>query len=115
MGSLNIRLDMSTIMIGSMAIGVVVDDTVHVIYNFNKYYDQTGNMHQAIRDTLLGTGRALLLTSLILSSGFFILIVSSLSLLNVFGILTDVTIIFALLADLMLAPALIVLVKRNEI
>ncbi len=115
MGSLNIRLDMSTIMIGSMAIGVVVDDTVHVIYNFNKYYEQTGNVHQAIRDTLLGTGRALLLTSLILSSGFFILIVSSLSLLNIFGILTGVTIIFALLADLILAPALIVLVKRNEI
>ena len=62
---------------------------------------------------MLGTGRALLLTSLILSNGFFILIVSSLSLLTVFGVLTGVTIIFALLADLILAPALIVLLKRN--
>ncbi len=115
MGVLDIRLDMSTIMIGSMAIGVIVDDTVHFIYNFRKYYERTGNVHQAIRDTLLGTGRALLLTSLILCNGFFILIVSSLSLLSVFGMLTGVTIIFALLADLILAPALIVLVNRNEI
>jgi uncharacterized protein len=115
MGALSIRLDMSTIMIGSIAIGVVVDDTVHFLYNFKKYYQRLGDTHAAIKETMLGTGRALLLTSLILSSGFFILTVSSLSLLSVFGVLTGITILLALLADFLLAPALIVLVVPRRI
>ena len=62
---------------------------------------------------MLGTGRALLLTSLILSSGFFILMTASLSLLIVFGFLTGLTIIFALLADFFVNPALMVLVTGH--
>ena len=107
MGASGVDLDMSTIMIGSIAIGIVVDDTVHFLYNFNKYYRMTGDVTKAVAETMLGTGRALLMTSIILSSGFFILLVSSLSLLKVFGVLTGITIILALLADFLLVPALI--------
>ena len=96
-------------MIGSIAIGIVVDDTLHFMYNFGKYYDETGNASFAIEKTMLGTGRALLLTSVILSSGFFILMTASLSLLIVFGFLTGITIIFALLADFIVNPALMFL------
>ena len=113
MGALGIRLDMSTIMIGSIAIGIVVDDTLHFMYNFRKYYERSGDTAWAIRKTMLGTGRALLLTSLILSSGFFILMTASLSLLVVFGLLTGLTIIFALLADFLVNPALMVLVTAK--
>ena len=60
-------------MIGSIAIGIVVDDTLHFMYNFRKYFDQTGDASFSIEKTMLGTGRALLLTSVILSAGFFIL------------------------------------------
>ena len=109
MGGFRIKLDMSTIMIGSIAIGIVVDDTLHFMYNFGKYYDETGNASFAIEKTMLGTGRALLLTSVILSSGFFILMTASLSLLIVFGFLTGITIIFALLADFIVNPALMFL------
>ncbi|MCP3951934.1 MAG: MMPL family transporter, partial [Desulfobacterales bacterium] len=110
MGLFSIKIDMSTIMIGSIAIGIVVDDTLHFMYNFRKYFEDSGDASLAIRKTMLGTGRALLLTSLILSSGFFILITASLSLLVVFGFLTGLTIIFALLADFFVNPALMVLV-----
>lgn len=114
MGATGVHLDMSTIMIGSIAIGIVVDDTVHFLYNFNKYYEKTGSVTDAVAETMLGTGRALLMTSIILSSGFFILLVSSLSLLNVFGILTGITIILALLADFLLVPALLRLVIKDD-
>ena len=107
MGASGIHLDMSTVMIGSIAIGIVVDDTVHFLYNFNKYYKRTGVVSEAVVETMLGTGRALLMTSIILSAGFFILLVSSISLLRVFGVLTGLTILFALLADFLLVPALI--------
>jgi predicted RND superfamily exporter protein len=114
MGASGIHLDMSTIMIGSIAIGIVVDDTVHFLYNFNKYYQKTGIVADAVAETMLGTGRALLMTSIILSSGFFILLVSSLSLLKLFGILTGVTIVLALLADFLLVPALLRLAIKDH-
>ena len=110
MGLFAIKIDMSTIMIGSIAIGIVVDDTLHFMYNFRKFYEDGADAAGAIRKTMLGTGRALLLTSLILSSGFFILMTASLPLLIVFGFLTGLTIIFALLADFFVNPALMVLV-----
>ena len=113
MGLFQIKIDMSTIMIGSIAIGIVVDDTLHFMYNFRKYYEDSGDPAWAIRKTMLGTGRALLLTSLILSSGFFILMTASLSLLIVFGFLTGLTIIIALLADFFVNPALMVLVTGH--
>ncbi len=114
MGAFKIKLDMSTIMIGSIAIGIVVDDTLHFMYNFRKYYDATGNPAIAIEKTMLGTGRALLLTSVILSSGFFILMTASLPLLIMFGFLTGLTIIFALLADFIVNPALMILVTDHK-
>lgn len=115
MGAFKISLDMSTIMIGSIAIGIVVDDTLHFMYNFTKYYDQTKDASFAIKKTMLGTGRALLITSLILCAGFFILMTASLYLLKVFGALTGITIIFALLADFVLNPALMILVTKKRV
>ncbi len=114
MGAFKINLDMSSVMIGSIAIGIVVDDTLHFMYNFRKYYEETGDVHHAIKTTMLGTGRALLLTSMILSTGFFILMTASLSSLVVFGALTGLTIIFALLADFIVNPALMILVTKSE-
>ena len=109
MGLLNIPLDINSLMIGSIAIGIVVDDTVHFIYNFQKYYERTANPYKAVRETLLGTGRALLITSLVLCTGFFILMFASLNHLVNFGFFTGITILIALAADFFLMPAIMVL------
>ncbi len=109
MGLLNVPLDINSLMIGSIAIGIVVDDTVHFIYNFQKYYERTANPYEAVRETLLGTGRALLITSLVLCTGFFILMFASLNHLVNFGFFTGITILIALAADFFLMPAIMVL------
>jgi predicted RND superfamily exporter protein len=113
MGLTDTPLDLNSIMIGSIALGVVVDDTVHFMYNFQKYYTQTSDPHLAVRETLLGTGRALLITSLVLSTGFFILMFASLNHLIRFGFFTGMTILIALLADFLLVPAMMVLIRRR--
>ncbi len=116
MGLLNIPLDINSLMIGSIAIGIVVDDTVHFIYNFQKYYERTSNPYEAVRETLLGTGRALLITSLVLCTGFFILMFASLNHLVNFGFFTGITILIALAADFFLLPAILVMMnlpRRN--
>lgn len=111
MGLLNIPLDINSLMIGSIAIGIVVDDTVHFIYNFQKYYERTTSSREAVRETLLGTGRALLITSLVLCTGFFILMFASLNHLVNFGFFTGITILIALVADFFLLPAILLLMN----
>jgi len=114
MGWMEIPLDINSLMIGSIALGVVVDDTVHFMYNFQKYYDKRPQAAYAIRKTLTGTGRALLITSLVLCTGFFILMTASLNHLVRFGLFTGTTILFALIADFLLAPALMTMIKRQK-
>jgi predicted RND superfamily exporter protein len=109
-----IPLDINSLFIGSIAIGLVVDDTIHFVYNFRKYLDETGSPQSAIRETFLGTGRALLMTSIILSMHFFVLLSASLKHSSNFGLFTGIVIIFALLSDFLLAPALLLLATKNK-
>ncbi len=107
MGIAHIPLDMATILIGSIVLGLVVDDTIHFLHHFRKAYDQTGDVLSAVRETLHTTGRALVITSLVLSGGFFIYTASFL-LSNIrFGLLAGCAVLFALAADFFLVPALL--------
>ena len=112
MGWAGIPLDTFTLMVGSIAIGLAVDDTIHFLHNFRRYYARSGDVPEAVRATLASTGQALLFTSLVLSSGFFLYMLASMNNLFYFGLLTGFTIIVAFLADLILAPALMALVIR---
>lgn len=114
MGLLNIPLDINSLMIASIAIGIVVDDTVHFIYNFQKYYDRTLDPEIAVRETLLGAGRALLITSLVLCTGFFILMAASLHHLVNFGFFTGITILIALVADFILMPVIMIYMHPRQ-
>ena len=110
MGWTGMPLDSLTMLIGSIAIGLAVDDTIHFMHNFRRYYAKSGDVETAVRETLMTTGQALLFTSLVLSSGFFLYWFATMLLLHNFGLLTAFTIIAAFLADVLLAPALMVLV-----
>ncbi len=115
MGLIGIPLDSVTIMIGSIAIGLVVDNTVHFLYNFQKYHQRRKDPYEAVKQTMLGTGRALMITSFVLSAGFFALMFASLNNMIRFGLFTGLTIVLALLADFLLLPALMVLVSKSEL
>ncbi len=114
MGLFNVPLTMNTLLIGSIALGLVVDDTVHFMYNFFKFYTITQSTRRAVQETLLGTGRALVITSFVLAVGFFVLIFASLNHLVRFGFFTGMAILIALLADFLVAPALMVWVTGNK-
>lgn len=114
MGWMGLSLDAFTLMIGGIALGLAVDDTIHFMHNFRRYYERTGDLSAAVRETLSTTGQALLFTSLVLSTGFFIYSFASLANLVQFGLLTGVTILTAFLADLFLAPALLCLTLERR-
>jgi predicted RND superfamily exporter protein len=99
-------------MVGSIAIGLAVDDTIHFLHNFRRCYGRSGDVAASVHATLASTGEAMLFTSLVLSGGFFLFCLSSMTNLVNFGLLTGFTIITAFLADLLLSPALLTLVLR---
>jgi len=107
-------LDMFTMLVGSIAIGLAVDDTIHFMHNFRRYHQQCGDPHEAVRRTLTTTGRAMLTTSIVLSIGFFVYMFAYMNNMFNFGLLVGLAIVIALLADFFLAPALMVLMVRRS-
>lgn len=106
-----IPLNMFTMLVGSIAIGLAVDDTIHFMHNFRRYYARSGDVRAAVYRTLHTTGRAMLVTSLVLAAGFYIFIFAEMRNVAQFGFLTGSAILLALLADFLLAPALMVLLN----
>ncbi len=114
MGWLGIDLDMSTLLIGGIIIGLAVDDTIHFMHRFNRYYLDTGDPYRAVRETLETTGAAMLFTSVVLAAGFLVLTVAYMVAVVVFGFLCGFATVIAFLADVTLAPALMILVTRGR-
>ncbi|MCK5110065.1 MAG: MMPL family transporter [Arcobacteraceae bacterium] len=107
-------LDMFTMLIGAIAIGLAVDDTVHFMHNFRRYELLYNDIDKAVRLTLLTTGRAMVVTTIVLSFGFFVFMFASMSNIFNFGLLTGIAIIIAVLADFFLVPALMKVMIHNR-
>ena len=108
-----IPLDMFTLLIGSIAIGLAVDDTIHFMHNFRRYYLQSGDAKQAIEETFFTTGKAMVITTIVLSLGFYAYMLAQMVAVKNFGFLTGCVIVLALLADLLLAPALMMVAAKR--
>jgi len=113
MGGFGIPLDMTTTLLGGIVIGLAVDDTIHFMHRFNRTYDQTGDSERAVRETLETTGTAMLFTSVVLGAGFLIFTLAYMQNIVTFGVLCAFATAAAFLADVTLAPALMVLVTRR--
>ena len=109
----NIPLDMFTLLIGSIAIGLAVDDTIHFMHNFRRYYLESGDAAKAIEQTFFTTGKAMVITTIVLSLGFYAYLMANMISVQNFGLLTGSVIILALLSDLLLAPALMMVVTKR--
>jgi predicted RND superfamily exporter protein len=111
----NVPLDMFTILIGAIAIGLAVDDTIHFMHNFKRYHIMYGNVDKAIKMSLHTTGSAIFVTSVVLSAGFFVFMFASMTNLIGFGFITGVTILVAMFTNLILAPALVKLAVKDRV
>lgn len=111
---LDMPLDMFTILIGAIAIGMVVDDTIHFMHNFKRYYSQTNDVDEAILLTVDSTGRAIFITSIVLSSGFLVFMFASMTNLYNFGLITGVIVLAAMASDLVLVGAMMKLIIKPE-
>lgn len=114
MSVVGFELNTATLLTGSIALGLVVDDTIHFMHNFQRYYRRSLDVRQAVSETLATTGQALFFTTVVLSAAFFIFTMNTMADWAAFGFVTGFCIIVAFLADVILAPALMaLLVKQN--
>jgi predicted RND superfamily exporter protein len=112
---LDMNLDMFTVLIGAIAMGLAVDDTIHFMHNYKRYHHMEGSVDKAIALTFHSTGRAMLVTTIVLATGFFIYTFSEMTNLYNFGLITGIVIIVALLSDFLMVPALLKLVEKDEV
>jgi len=108
MGWLSIPLDMMTITIAAITIGISVDDTIHYVCRFRKEFEIDRQYWPAIHRCHATIGRAMYYTSVVIMLGFSILALSNFVPTIYFGLLTGCAMIVALLADLTLLPVLLV-------
>lgn len=110
MGAFGIPIDLNNILLGSIAIGIAVDDTIHFLHQFKRHYHTYGNVETAIEHSFRHAGRAIVITSAILVAGFSVF--ASAEMYNVvrFGMLIALTLLSALLVDIIFTPALLRLV-----
>ena len=115
MGWLDIPIDPSNVIIGSIIIGLAVDDTIHLMHRFQGDFAENADVRASIRSTLSTTGSALLFTSLVLTLGFIVLAIGG-SMKNTvtFGYLSAFGISIAFIADILMCPALIALTKGRS-
>ncbi|KXI30306.1 efflux RND transporter permease subunit [Paraglaciecola hydrolytica] len=106
MGWFNIPLDLMTITIAAIAMGIAVDDTIHFVHRFTEE-SQTQSSIEAVKATYGSIGFALLYTSFIITLGFSLLSFSDFVPSVMFGLLTGLAMLVALLTDLTLLPAML--------
>ncbi|MGD2272281.1 MAG: efflux RND transporter permease subunit, partial [Desulfobacterales bacterium] len=106
MGWLGIELSMVTSLIASIAIGLAVDDTIHYLFRYNREFKKDLDDRRAFSETLKQVGRPIIFTTLTICAGFSILVFSSFKPTAVFGIMMAITVLSALVGDLILLPSL---------
>jgi predicted RND superfamily exporter protein len=106
MGYAGVDIKPSTAVIFTIALGIAVDDSIHYLARFRIEYLKSKAMLPSLTATTVRTGRAIIVTSLILIAGFGTLITSAFTSTAMMGILVCTTIFGALLADLFVLPSL---------
>ncbi|MBU2954047.1 efflux RND transporter permease subunit [Marinobacter sp. F3R08] len=111
MGWLGIPLDMMTITVAAITVGIAVDDTIHYIHRFKTEFRNDGDYIATMHRCHRSIGQAMFFTSLTIISGFSILVLSNFIPTIYFGLFTGFAMFMALVGALTLLPRLIILVK----
>ncbi len=113
-GLLGIPLDMMTITIAAITIGIAVDNSIHYIYRFKEEFSHINNYNETIKICHSTVGKAILNTSITIVFGFSILVLSKFIPTIYFGIFTGIAMLLAMILVLTLLPALILFIKPFE-
>lgn len=114
MGITGIPLDIATALVGSIAMGIGIDYSIHIITGFNFHLKETGDAEEAIEKTILSSGKAIIINVLSVAAGFLVLIFSQIVPLQNFGILVAISMFGSGIGAITLLPIILILANRKR-
>jgi predicted RND superfamily exporter protein len=114
MGAFHLSLNVATVMVASISLGIAVDNTVHLLANYRRLRLDSTDTARAIVDTLVDVGPACIVTTVTACIGFFTLAVSVFIPIANFGTLSGIAMLVALAADLVLVPSILAIGTRRS-
>lgn len=114
MGIFGIPLNIATVLVASVALGIGIDYSIHIISHFNHSYKDGKNIRFAIESTITNSGKAIIINMISVSAGFLVLLFSEMVPLVYFGMLIAMSMVGSSLGALTLLPAILILSDRKR-
>ena len=114
MGLTGISLNIATVLVASVALGIGIDYSIHIISHFNESFKKTKNAEKAVEDAILISGKAIIINVISVSAGFLVLVFSDMVPLQYFGILIALSMVSSSLGAMTLLPAILILLHRKK-
>jgi hydrophobe/amphiphile efflux-3 (HAE3) family protein len=114
MGFTGIPLDIATVLVGSIALGIGIDYSIHVISGFNTHLKENGDAEKAIQETIMKKGKAVIINVASVAAGFLILLFAQILVIRNFGLLIAISMFVSGLGSLTLLPVILILASRKS-
>lgn len=111
MGIFNLPIDVATMMIASIAIGIGIDYTIHIKTRFKKELNDLGDIQKALTRTITTTGKAVMINTIAVMMGFIVLTLSEFQPIRLFGFLMSITMIISAWGAVTVYPALVIVLR----
>ncbi|MBN2174348.1 MAG: RND family transporter [Bacteroidales bacterium] len=114
MGFAGIPLNIATVLVASVALGIGIDYSIHIISHFNHSYARSQDVVVALEETIMISGKAIVINVISVSAGFLVLIFSQMVPLQYFGMLIALSMLGSSQGALTLLPVILILVYRRK-
>jgi hypothetical protein len=114
MGLTGIPLDIATVLVASIALGIGIDYSIHIITGFNSHLKENGDAEKAIKKTIMTSGRAVIINVTSVAAGFLVLLFSQIVPLQNFGLLIAISMLGSGFGALTLLPVILILANRKR-
>jgi len=114
MGLTGIPLDIATVLVGSIALGIGIDYSIHVITGFNTHFKENGDTEKALEMTLMTRGKAIIINVISVAAGFVVLLKANIVPIENFGLLIAISMFSSGLGALTLLPVILLQANRRK-
>jgi predicted RND superfamily exporter protein len=114
MGLTGIPLNIVTVLVASVAMGIGIDYSIHFISHFNHSIDKGLSINDSIHEAITVSGKAIFINFISVSAGFLVLVFSDLMPMVYFGLLIALSMLGSSMGALTLLPSILILTKRKK-
>ena len=114
MGYTGIPLNIATVLVASIAMGIGIDYSIHVITHFNSHIKEGATISKALEETIAVSGKAIIINVISVSAGFLVLLFSEMVPLQYFGLLIALSMVGSGLSALTFLPVILILARRRK-